>query len=114
MFEQEFAKLPVAPPRRVESLPGLRLKGAIPKWAIMLPLFFVVFFLSIPLSLMSTDPSMRLAMGPTDTVHRLRCWMLTCDRGGFANGASSMLRSNSRDAGEIYSLFRPCKTSWAC
>lgn len=68
MFDEVFAKLPVDPPRRVESLPGLRLKGAIPKWAIMLPLFFVVFFLFIPVSLMNSDPAMRMATGATDTV----------------------------------------------
>jgi len=68
MFDEEFAKLPVEPPRQVQSLPGLRLKGVIPKWAIVLPLFFLGFFLFIPLSLMNTDPAMRMAMGATDTV----------------------------------------------
>jgi Protein of unknown function (DUF3592) len=68
MFEEEFAKLPVEPPRRVESLPGLRLRGVIPKWAMVLPLFFVVFFLFLPLSVMNTDPAMRMSMGATDTV----------------------------------------------
>lgn len=48
-------------------LPGLSLRGAIPKAAIILPLFFLSFFLAIPLSLMNTDPAMRLATGPTDT-----------------------------------------------
>jgi hypothetical protein len=67
MFEREFAKLPAEPPRRAESLPGLRLRGLIPKWAIVLPLFFVCFFLLIPLSLMDTDPAMRMSMGATGT-----------------------------------------------
>src|ERR1700722_6160114 len=67
MFEEEFAKLPVEPPRRVASLPGLRLWAAIPKWALLMPLFFLSFFAVIPLSLMSADPAMRLAMGPTET-----------------------------------------------
>jgi hypothetical protein len=68
MFEEEFARVPVEPPRRVESLPGLRLKGAIPRWAIILPLFFVCFFLFIPLSIMNSDPAMRLATGAGETV----------------------------------------------
>lgn len=68
MFDEVFARLHAEPPRRVDSLPGLRLKGAIPRWAIVLPLFFVVFFLFIPFSLMNTDPAMRMAMGATETV----------------------------------------------
>jgi hypothetical protein len=68
MFDKVFAKLPVEPPRRVESLPGLKLRGVIAKWAIVLPLFFVVFFLFIPLSLLNSDPAMRMATGATDTV----------------------------------------------
>ncbi len=68
MFDEVFAKVPAEAPRRVESLPGLRLKGVIPKWVMVLPLFFVVFFLSIPLSLMNSDPAMRMSMGATDTV----------------------------------------------
>jgi hypothetical protein len=67
MFEEEFKKLWVEPPRRVESLPGLRLRGAVPKAAIMLPLFFLSFFLFIPFSIMNSDPAARLAMGSTDS-----------------------------------------------
>ncbi|MGO9330669.1 MAG: hypothetical protein ACLQJ0_21505 [Steroidobacteraceae bacterium] len=67
MFEEEFAKLPIESPRRMDSLPGLRLRGAIPKWALILPLFFISFFAFIPLSIMNSDPAMRLAMGPTES-----------------------------------------------
>jgi len=67
MFEDAFASLPVEPPRRLESLPGLRLSGSIPKAAIVLPLFFAAFFVMMPLSIMHADPSMRLAMGPTES-----------------------------------------------
>lgn len=67
MFEEEFARLSVEPPRGVESLPGLRLRGAIPTSAIILPLIFVSFFLTIPLSIMNADPAMRLAMGTTES-----------------------------------------------
>jgi hypothetical protein len=67
MFEEEFAKLPVETPRRVENLPGLRFWGAIPKAAILLPLFFLSFFLFIPLSIMNADPAARLAMGSSES-----------------------------------------------
>jgi hypothetical protein len=67
MFEDEFAKLAVEPPRRLDSLPGLRLRGAVPRAAILLPLLFIVFFTIMPLSLMHADPAMRLAMGPTES-----------------------------------------------
>jgi hypothetical protein len=67
MFEEEFAKLAVEPPRGLESLPGLRLRGSIPKIAILLPLLFVGAFTMMPLSLMHTDPAMRLAIGPTES-----------------------------------------------
>jgi hypothetical protein len=67
MFEDEFAKLPVEPPRRVDSLPGLRLRGAIPKAALLLPLFFLSFFLFIPLTIMNADPAARLAMGSSES-----------------------------------------------
>jgi hypothetical protein len=39
--------------------------GAIPKIAWMLPLVFVGFFTILPLSIMNTDPAMRLAYGST-------------------------------------------------
>jgi Protein of unknown function (DUF3592) len=68
VFEEEFRQVPAEPPRRVESLPGLRLRGTIPKWVIVFPLFFLVFFLTIPLSIMNSDPAMRLSTGATETV----------------------------------------------
>lgn len=67
MFEEEFAKLAIEPPRRLESLPGLRLRGSIPTIAILLPLLFIGIFMMMPLSLMHADPAMRLAMGPTES-----------------------------------------------
>jgi len=67
MFEDEFTKLEVEPPRRLESLPGLRLQGSVPKMAILFPLLFVGIFATMPLSLMHADPAMRLAMGPTES-----------------------------------------------
>jgi hypothetical protein len=67
VFEAEFSRVSIEPPRRVESLPGLRLRGVVPKWALVFPLFFLVFFLSIPLSIMTSDPAMRLSMGTAET-----------------------------------------------
>jgi hypothetical protein len=67
MFEEELAKLPIETPRRLDSLPGLRLRGSVPRVAILLPLLFVGIFVMMPLSLMRTDPAMRLAMGPTES-----------------------------------------------
>jgi len=67
MFEDEFTKLGAEPPRRLESLPGLRLRGSVPKMAILFPLLFVGIFAMMPLSLMHADPAMRLAMGPTES-----------------------------------------------
>jgi len=66
MFEHEFAKISSEVPRRLESLPGLRLGGAIPKAMLLLPLVFFGFFLFFPLVIMSTDPAMRLAVGPAE------------------------------------------------
>jgi hypothetical protein len=54
MFEEQFAKLPIDPPRRTETLPGLRLAGAIPKIALVLPLVFAGYFVIIPLSIMNS------------------------------------------------------------
>jgi hypothetical protein len=68
VFEEHFKQMSVEPPRSVESLPGLRLRGIVPKWAIIFPLFFLMFFLTIPLSIMNSDPAMRLAMGASETV----------------------------------------------
>jgi hypothetical protein len=68
MFDEVFARLPVEPPRRAETLPGLMLRGFIPKWAVVLPLFFLAFFMLLPLSVLNTDPAMRMATGATDTV----------------------------------------------
>jgi hypothetical protein len=68
VFEEEFGRLQVEPPRRVESLQGLRLRGIVPKWALVFPLFFLMFFLTIPLSIMNSDPAMRLSMGANETV----------------------------------------------
>jgi Protein of unknown function (DUF3592) len=67
MFEETFSKLPVQPPRPATALPGLKLRGAIPRTVIILPLFFALFFVGVPLSIISADPAARLAMGPSES-----------------------------------------------
>ena len=86
MFDDEFAKLSVEPPRRVDSLPGLRLWAAVPKWAVILPLFFVSFFVFFPLSIMSVDPAMRLEMGSTESVQGR---VVSVTSAGACRGATS-------------------------
>ena len=68
MFESEFAKIPVHAPRSYELLPGLRLRGAVPKWALVLPLIFAGFFMLVPLSIVMSDPATRLALWPRESV----------------------------------------------
>jgi hypothetical protein len=84
MFDEVFARLPAEPPRRVETLPGLTLRGIVPKWAIVLPLFFLAFFVLLPLSVLNTDPAMRMATGATDTVqgHVVSVGSASACRGG--------------------------------
>jgi hypothetical protein len=84
MFEDMFARLPAEPPRRVEDLPGLRLAGVVPKWAIVLPLFFVFFFMLFPLALLNNDPAMRMSIGATETAqgHVVSVGTATACRGG--------------------------------
>lgn len=68
MFEEQFAHIPSEPPRLTEALPGLRLSAVVPKSALYLPLIFVAFFALIPLSIMNSDPAMRLALGSAKTL----------------------------------------------
>jgi hypothetical protein len=99
MFEEEFAKLAVEPPRRVEALPGLRLRGAIPKAAIILPLFFLSFFLFIPLSIMNADPAARLAMGPSESAqgHVVSNTSASACRGAASHHVTYSFSSKSGD-----------------
>jgi len=68
MFEDQFAQVSVNPPRRTDTLPGLRLSAVVSKSTLYLSLIFVGFFTLIPFSIWKSDPMMRLAMGPTKTV----------------------------------------------
>jgi hypothetical protein len=66
MFETQLNQIPQNPPR-AELLPGLRMASVLPKSALLLPFFFLAFFAVIPLSVLHSDPAMRLALGPTKT-----------------------------------------------
>jgi hypothetical protein len=68
MFDNQFTNVPINPPRRTDFLPGLRFSAVISKSTLYLPLIFVGFFILIPFSIMNSDPSMRLAMGPAKTM----------------------------------------------
>jgi hypothetical protein len=68
MFEEQFANLPADPPRAFESLPGLKLRRAFQGTALLFPLVFIIFFLSVPLSIMRSDPSMRFAISPNRSI----------------------------------------------
>src|SRR6266566_706655 len=59
MFEEQFANLPMHPPRR-ERLPGLRFRAVLSGSALVLPLVLIVVFAVFPLLIMSTDERMRL------------------------------------------------------
>jgi hypothetical protein len=68
MFEEQLKDLPADPPRSLEALPGLRLKRAVRGAALLFPLVFAVFFLSVPLSIMRSDPAMRFAISQTASI----------------------------------------------
>jgi hypothetical protein len=65
MFEEQLKDLPADPPRPLEALPGLRLKRAVRGAALFFPVVFAVFFLSVQLSTMRSDPAMRFALSQT-------------------------------------------------
>ena len=66
MFDEELATIPSNAPR-AGVLPGMRLSTAIPRTTLLLLLALVVFFAIFPLSIMSSDPKMRLSLGPSRT-----------------------------------------------
>ena len=68
MFEKQLAQFPQTPPRALQALPGLRIAAVVPKAAMFVPLMFVLFFVSVPLSILHSDPAMRLSWGPSRNV----------------------------------------------
>src|SRR3984885_12223741 len=64
MFEDELAALPPQPPRTA-LLPGMRLGAALPGRALLLVLVFLALFASMPLTIIRSDPMMRLQFGPS-------------------------------------------------
>jgi hypothetical protein len=65
MFD-ELASISANPPR-TGFLPGMRLSSAVPRSTLILLLAFVLLFAVFPLSIMSTDPKAKLAIGPSGT-----------------------------------------------
>jgi hypothetical protein len=68
MFEEQLKDLPAEPPRSLAALPGLRFKRAVRGTALLFPLVFAVFFLSVPLAIMRSDPAMRFAISRTASI----------------------------------------------
>jgi len=66
MFDEELATIPSNPPR-TGVLPGMRLGAAVPRSTLLLLLVFAAFFAFFPLAIMSSDPKMRLSLGPSQT-----------------------------------------------
>jgi hypothetical protein len=68
MFDEQFALIPAAPPRSVDLLPGLRLAAVVSRRTLLLPIVFVTLFSLFPMLVAQSDPTMRLAMGPSRSV----------------------------------------------
>jgi hypothetical protein len=66
MFDEELAAIPSDPPR-TGVLPGMRLGSAVPRSTLLVLLMFAVFFAFFPLAIMSSDPKMKLSLGPSQT-----------------------------------------------
>jgi len=64
MFDDELASIRTQPPR-TGVLPGMRLRSAVPRSTLILLIAFIALFAVFPLSIISTDPMMRLNIGPS-------------------------------------------------
>jgi hypothetical protein len=64
VFEEELANVSVQPPRS-GVLPGMRIAAVIPRSALLLLVLLVLFFGTFPLMIASTDPHMKLVIGPS-------------------------------------------------
>ena len=67
MFEEQLAHLPVEPPRAPTLLPGLKLSASLRRSALLVPALFVLLFATFPLMILRSDPTTRLALGPSRT-----------------------------------------------
>jgi hypothetical protein len=68
MFEEQLRSLPPDPPRPVAALPGLAFRRAVPGMALVFPVIFLIFFATVPLSLIQSDPTLRFALSKTATI----------------------------------------------
>jgi hypothetical protein len=66
MFDDQLSAVPTQPPR-TGVLPGMRLRAAIPRSSILTLLALVAFFALFPVMIASTDPQMKLNVGPART-----------------------------------------------
>ena len=64
MFDDELTTVRVQPPR-TGTLPGMRLRSAIPRSTLILLTALVILFAVFPLSIINADPMMRLQVGPS-------------------------------------------------
>ena len=111
MFEEKLDHLPLNTPRDVSALAGLRLFTAVPRSALILPFVFAVFFLFIPLSIMGSDPSMRLSVGPSKTVQGM---VLSSENASSCKDSSSrrVVYSFSPEPGrEVRGVANLCESS---
>lgn len=67
MFEDELGDIPAHPPRTGVP-PGMRLRAAVSRSTLVVPIAFIVLFTVLPLSIISTDPKAKLSIGPSRTV----------------------------------------------
>ena len=67
MFEDQLGQLATDPPRRPDLLPGLRYSAIVPRGALLFLVIFVAFFAIVPLTIMRSDPMMRLELGASRT-----------------------------------------------
>jgi hypothetical protein len=64
VFDDQLATIPALPPRS-GSLPGMRIGADLPRGALLLFAVFILFFAILPLSILGSEPGLRLRMGPS-------------------------------------------------
>ena len=93
-----------APHRRAAAArqsPGLRMRASVPKSWLLLPLIFGCFVLFIPLSIMRSDPAVRLAFGPAETA-QAQVISVSNASGCRNSGAHRVLYSFATQSGGLY------------
>jgi hypothetical protein len=109
MFDAELAAIPAHPPR-TGVLPGMRLGAAIPRYTLAVLIAFVVLFTAFPLAIMSTDPKLRLGIGP-DQIVQGRVLATTNVSGCRGSGARRIVYAFSASGSEFRGVGRVCEES---